>query len=199
MTQAELARAVGTKQQTISYICAAEHEATASRYTIKIAELFGVNPNWLATGEGNPQDATLLMRTNGSPHKLHPIPIYRGHDAALRFMRGESQEPTGYLLSDRGTPGKCWVDEISDPSRSGATGVAMGDHLIFDTASTPRPSDNVVVMLNKDLLMMGTYRLRGQGFEVVPLNPDFDTVHSGKNVQIVGVLIERRLYGSLPK
>lgn len=198
MTQAELARAVGAKQQTISYICAAEHEATASRYTIKIAEILGVNPNWLATGEGSRNDPTVSVSTNGTPLKYHSVPIFRGHDASLRFARGEPVEPSGYLLTDRGTPSNCFAMEASEPGRMGAA-VQNGDHLLFDKWSTPRPSDTVLVMVEKKLMVLGTYRVRGQGFEVVPFNPDFDVVHSGKNSQIVGVMFERRLYGSLPK
>ena len=198
MTQAELARAVGTKQQTISYICAAEHEATASRYTIKIAEILGVNPNWLATGEGDPRDPTVSLRTNGMPHKCHAVPIYRGHDECLYYALGQPREPSGYLLTDRGTAGQCWAAEVRDEARSGGV-IKSGDQLLFDRSLTPRPSDTVVAMVNKQLLVLGTYRMRGQGFEVVPVNPDFDVVHSGKNTQIVGVLVERRGYGSLPK
>ena len=59
MTQAQLARLVGTKQQTISYICNQEHPATTSRYSTKIAEILGVNPAWLATGQ-RPQPASRL-------------------------------------------------------------------------------------------------------------------------------------------
>lgn len=198
ITQAELARAVGTKQQTISYLCAADHEATASRYTIKIAEILGVNPNWLATGEGSPRDPTVSMSTNGTPHKFHSVPIFRGHDEALRFARGDPQEPSGYLLTDRGTPGKCWVSEASEPGRSGVA-VQNGDHLFFDRSSTPRPSDTVMVMVDKKLMVLGTYRVRGQGYEVIPLNQDFDVVHSSKNAHIVGVMFERRFYGALPR
>jgi hypothetical protein len=198
MTQAELARAAGTKQQTISYICAIEHETTASRYTIKIADILGVNPNWLATGQGDPRDPAVALRFEGAPHNLHSVAVYRDHDKIVSYALGQTPEPQGYLLTDRGTPGECWAKESSSLSLSGAS-VHVGDHLIFDRSTVPRPSDTLLAMVNKELLTLGTYRVRGDGYEIVPINPDYDTVRSGKNVQLIGVLIERRLYGAIPK
>jgi transcriptional regulator with XRE-family HTH domain len=52
MSQAELARLVGVKQQTISYICSHEGGAGTSRYAMKIADVLGVNPLWLQSGKG---------------------------------------------------------------------------------------------------------------------------------------------------
>lgn len=198
MTQAELARAVGTKQQTISYICAGEHEATASRYTIKIAEILGVNPNWLANGQGNAKDPTVALRLDGTAHKLHSVPVYRDHTEIINYALGHPQEPKGYLLTDQGTPGECWAKESEDLTLNNAS-LQIGDHLIFDRSKTPRPSNTVLAMVNKEFLTLGTYRMRGDGYEIAPFNPDYDLVRSGKNVQLIGVLIERRLYGQMLK
>jgi transcriptional regulator with XRE-family HTH domain len=53
MTQAELARAIGVRsQQAIGYLESSKSAAQASKYTSEIARVTGVNPHWLARGEG---------------------------------------------------------------------------------------------------------------------------------------------------
>ncbi|OOZ63939.1 transcriptional regulator [Solemya velum gill symbiont] len=50
VTQSELARRIGIKQQSISQICSGK--SARSRYTMQIAEALRVNAHWLATGDG---------------------------------------------------------------------------------------------------------------------------------------------------
>lgn len=53
ITQAELARRIGVKQQAIQYLCS--NRAKGSRSTPKIAAILNVNSQWLADGEGTIQ------------------------------------------------------------------------------------------------------------------------------------------------
>ena len=50
VTQSELARRIGIKQQSISQICSGK--SARSRYTMQIALALCVNAHWLATGDG---------------------------------------------------------------------------------------------------------------------------------------------------
>jgi len=50
ITQAELARKIGVKQQIIQYLC--NSKTKTSIFTYKIADALKVNPIWLATGIG---------------------------------------------------------------------------------------------------------------------------------------------------
>jgi transcriptional regulator with XRE-family HTH domain len=58
ISQAELARQVGTKQQTISYLVKSNGAAQTSRYCAQIANVLKVNSLWLQTGEGNKYDVS---------------------------------------------------------------------------------------------------------------------------------------------
>lgn len=51
MTQIELAKAVGTSQGSISDLEAGRNKTSTN--TVKMAQILGVNPDWLATGQGS--------------------------------------------------------------------------------------------------------------------------------------------------
>jgi len=50
ITQAELARKIGVKQQVIQYLCSSKTKTSV--FTYKIADALQINPIWLATGNG---------------------------------------------------------------------------------------------------------------------------------------------------
>jgi transcriptional regulator with XRE-family HTH domain len=52
LSQAELASAVGVKQQTIQYLENPQRSAAGSKHTAAIARICKVNADWLATGHG---------------------------------------------------------------------------------------------------------------------------------------------------
>jgi len=51
VSQSELARRIGIKQQSISQICSGK--TARSRYTPQIAEALEISGKWLATGQGS--------------------------------------------------------------------------------------------------------------------------------------------------
>lgn len=57
-SQSELARAVGIKPQAIQYLLEPKNNATGSKHLPKIAQQLGVDPLWLATGNGSSHPAT---------------------------------------------------------------------------------------------------------------------------------------------
>lgn len=59
MTQIELAKAVGTSQGSISDLEAGRNKTSTN--TVKMAQILGVNPDWLATGQGS------MLATKSSP------------------------------------------------------------------------------------------------------------------------------------
>jgi SOS-response transcriptional repressor LexA len=191
MTQAELARQVGTKQQTISYLLRGDGNTQSSRYTTKIASVLGVNPLWLQTGEGEPH-APLLSMTQVNLYKdTRQIPIISYKDI-LKFLSDEPFSTKGYLMSGTNTPAKRFAFEIEDNSMSPT--FAPSDVVVVETDLEPRPGDYVVAKTPKNLVLLRKYRCRGDGFELVPENPDWGVTSDSDGTVIVGVMVEHRRY-----
>lgn len=194
MTQAELASKVGTKQQSIAYICGiGGHEVTTSRFTIKIAEVFGVDSNWLATGEGNP----IPVKTEIADRNLQAVPVYLGNDATVAFLTGGQAPQAGTVVTSLGTRGKTFAVRV--PPEWAAHGVAPNDDLIFDGEATPRPGQTVLVMVDRSSILLGRYqRTAASAAQIASLTPDWpEVMQIAEGVAVVGVLIERRHYGAL--
>jgi SOS-response transcriptional repressor LexA len=191
ITQAELARKVGTKQQTISYLIRDESNTQSSRYTTKIANVLGVNPLWLQTGEGEPH-APLLSLTQVNLFKdTCQIPIISCQDI-LKFLSDEPFGTKGYLMSGTNTPAKKFAFEIEDNSMSPA--FAPSDVVVIETDCQPKPGDFVVAQTPKNLVLLRKFRSRGDGFELVPENPDWGVSSDSDGTKIIGVMVEHRRY-----
>ncbi len=61
VTQSELARRIGIKQQSINQICFGK--SARSRYTMQIAEVLRVNAHWLATGDGEIGLGSVMLKS----------------------------------------------------------------------------------------------------------------------------------------
>lgn len=65
MTQIQAAKRVGMSQGTLGE---AENSGNRSAYTAQLATLYGVNPNWLATGNGR------MLDSDNSGRYMMPVP-----------------------------------------------------------------------------------------------------------------------------
>ena len=90
LTQAQLAKAVGVSQATIAE---AEKKGYGSSYTYQIATRCGVDPGWLATGDG------LMEQSDQAP----PVVDFKASDA------WPALSPQAHLL------GECF-DMLVDPT-----------------------------------------------------------------------------------
>lgn len=72
ISQPELARRVGIKQQSIQYLENPKRSATGSRYTGAIARELGVDATWLATGKGEMLPAAMEAREESAGYEVLP-------------------------------------------------------------------------------------------------------------------------------
>jgi SOS-response transcriptional repressor LexA len=191
MTQAELARRVGTKQQTISYIVSEDAPATTSRYATKIAAILGVNPAWLTTGEGNPGDQTVAVQVEGVTVRAAQLPILHA-DQVVPYLSKKLNHFNGQLMTDRASADHAFALEIDGDSMAPA--FRPGDRVVIDTKIKPEPGDYVAALLDDAVVTFRRYRARHPGFELIPENEDWETVGSGDSVRILGVMTEHRSY-----
>lgn len=191
MTQAQLARLVGTKQQTISYICNEEHPATTSRYSSKIAEILGVNPTWLATGQGHPYDQTVPIHVEGVSVRATQIPLLTASEVPA-FLSGSHEQRGGAVVTDRvHSPG---AFALAIEGESMTPRFKEGDTVVIDPMILAEPGDFVAALLNCGAMAFRRYRARHPGFELIPENSDWDSILSEDVKKIIGVMVEHRTY-----
>lgn len=192
ISQAQLARLVGVKQQTISYICGADSPATASRYATKIAQALGVNPAWLQSGEGDQHDPVVRIEMNGIEMSVRQVPLLAGGEAAA-FAEGKEPKQGKTLMTDAEISTRAFAMEIEGESMAPA--FRSGDRVVIDTKVMPEPGDFVAAKA-QGLLTFRKYRARGNElFELVPLNEDWPVLRSDTcDIKILGVMAEHRSY-----
>lgn len=192
ISQAQLARLVGVKQQTISYICGADSPATASRYATKIAQALGVNPAWLQSGEGDQHDPVVRIEMNGIEMSVRQVPLLAGGEAAA-FAEGGEPKQGKTLMTDAEISTRAFAMEIEGESMAPA--FRSGDRVVIDTKVMPEPGDFVAAKA-QGLLTFRKYRARGNElFELVPLNEDWPVLRSDTcDIKILGVMAEHRSY-----
>lgn len=188
ISQAELARLSGVKQQTISYII--RSGARSSAYATRLAMALGVNPYWLQDGTGHPFDPAVEVGSEGS-HKV------RAHWVPKRKM---SELNTGF----KGEPatGEVAVTSVEVSANAFAVDVvgrAMdpllqeGDELIVDPNLMPEPGDYVLAVVD-GVAVLRKWRPVGRGgaFELVAANPDFPLLQCGNDEPVLAVVVEHR-------
>lgn len=187
----------------------------------KLADAMGVAAanvtNWKSRGLPESQyraAAQALGRTLdevafGSTSNVAPAPIGSKRIPVISFVQaglwseatdpfqpGDAQE---WLYTDMEISGDSYALRIKGDSM--APDYVAGDVVIIDPSLQPLPGDMVVARNHVDEAMFKKYRPRGinergeQAFELVPLNPDYPTIHSDRQpVRIIGVMVEHRKF-----
>lgn len=191
ITQAELSRRCGMKQQTLSYLCSPESPSGSSRFSLKIAQELGVNPAWLQSGEGDPFDPNVKLEFAATADAaMFTVPYIRCPDVEP-FLAGQAIQPISTLKTDVGCGKLTFAVAISDDSMTPV--FRAGDHAVVDPELTAMPGDYVVAVSN-GTIMLRKYRGRETSFELNALNSDWPTLSSSESIKILGVAIEWRSY-----
>lgn len=185
LTQQELAKRVGVRQQSIQYLLS---KGRSSRRNSEIAKACGVDPDWLATGEGETNEMRVLARkqqidreaqrsrdhvTLGDESdevdaeadpRYSTIPLYQVDAAAGGGASVYTEAPNGSLAFLRS-----WINDRGlDPRRLVAVEVAGdsmapeykdGDVIVVDTREAPLKSGFVYVFrVDHELRLKRLYR-----------------------------------------
>lgn len=196
MTQAELARLVGVKQQTVSYIVA-DKGAESSRYATRIAEVLGVNPVWLQHGGANKLNPIVRIEMSGVEVALARVPLLSERDVIQLAETGRvpSEHQGRNLMTDARTGPRCFAIELEGESM--APQFIAGDKVVIDPDIRPEPGDFVCATVN-GAITFRKYRERSRNgdhlFELVPMNQDWPIIRSEEGAEVVGVMTEHRTY-----
>lgn len=190
ISQARLARLVGVKQQTISYLCSKARSDTTSGYAPAIAAALGVNSDWLQTGEGDAFAPSIPSASEISA----AVPLL-SWDEVIDYLEGrKDRSKARMLMTDVKVGDRAFV--LEGRNESMAPTLSIGDRIIIDPDVKPMPGDYVCARLGDEVLVR-RYRGRTDGFDLVATNPDWPTISctiESDNIRILGVMVEHRCY-----
>ena len=205
MTQRELSAATGYSHAIVSQW---ENDLSKPKNTLLVARALRTSMEWLLTGEGNEDDLSVTVSSDGvinvvpAPIGLRQIPIISYVQAGCwtescdcRAMDGSIET----ITTDLDLGSMAFALEVRGDSM--APEILEGDVVVIDPDVDPLPGDYVVAKNGSHEATLKQYRPRGtndQGqeyFELVPLNPVYPTMRSDHHhVTIIGVMMEHRRY-----
>lgn len=205
ISQADLVRATGAKAPSVSAWFSGETKSMKAATAAKAAQLYGCNPHWLATGEGEMVPAGGRVEASN----VTPAPIGTRRVPLISYVQAggwtEATDPATvgdgfeYLLTDLELSGSAFALQIEGESM--LPQFKPGDRVIVDPEICPHPGDFVVAMNGGHEATFKKYRPRGVDeagnvvFELVPLNEDFAPMRSDQTpIRIVGTMMEHRQY-----
>lgn len=142
--------------------------------------------------------------TNVSPAPVgsRQIPLISCVQAGMWTEIADNYEPgdaAEWLLTDLELSGRAFALEIKGESM--LPDFRPGDRVIIEPEIAPSPGDFVVAKNGSNEATFKKYRPRGvnehgdQVFELVPLNPDYETMRSDYTpIIIIGTMVEHRRY-----
>ena len=205
MTQRELSAATGYSHAIVSQW---ENDLSKPKNTLLVARALRTSMEWLLTGEGNEDDLSVTVSSDGvinvvpAPIGLRQIPVISYVQAGCwtescdcRAMDGSIET----ITTDQDLGSMAFALEVRGDSM--APEILEGDVVVIDPDVDPLPGDIVAAKNGSHEATIKQYRPRGtndQGqeyFELVPLNPVYPTMRSDHHhVTIIGVMMERRRY-----
>ena len=205
MTQRELSAATGYSHAIVSQW---ENDLSKPKNTLLVARALRTSMEWLLTGEGNEDDLSVTVSSDGvinvvpAPIGLRQIPIISYVQAGCwtescdcRAMDGSIET----ITTDLDLGSMAFALEVRGDSM--APEIREGDIVVIDPDVDPLPGDYVVAKNGSHEATLKQFRPRGtndQGqeyFELVPLNPVYPTMRSDHHhVTIIGVMMEHRRY-----
>ena len=204
-TRSDLAKAIGRSPQAVGQVINGTTKALTAENNSLAAIYLGVNPHWLATGEGT----MLPAGDRAEPSNVVPAAIGTRRVPLISYVQAgcwtEATDPATvgdgfeYLLTDLELSGSAFALQIEGESM--LPQFKPGDRVIVDPEIYPQPGDFVVAMNGGHEATFKKYRPRSMDeagnvvFELVPLNEDFAPMRSDQTpIRIVGTMMEHRQY-----
>lgn len=129
-----------------------------------------------------------------------PIPVISAVQAgAMTEMTTPYPPGAGYAVEYVDDDFSRWAFALTIEGDSMLPDFRPGDRVLIEPELAPNPGDYIICKNGKSEATFKKYRLRGiddngnEIFDAVPLNPDYQTLHSDTDrLQIIGVMVEHR-------
>lgn len=146
--------------------------------------------------ENFPSDANVVAVSSGK----RPYPVISLIQAgAVKEISDPYAAGDGYDIEYGDDEWSRWTFALEISGKSMEPDFKNGDRVLIDPDIAPRPGDFVAARNHKQEATFKKYRVRGidangaEIFELVPLNPDFETMRSdAQSLVIIGVMVEHR-------
>ncbi len=199
----DLARAVGVKPPSVSDWLSGKTKTMEGENLLKVSKFLGVNPNWLACGNGSPRNSDEknndeeLSNVIFRDLKLHKIPVLDyvqagfWHEVVYDGTTPHSYTYTDYLGSNPES-----IFSVIVEGNSMEPDFKEGDMLIVDASITPKPGCYVIAQNGSHEATLKKYRVLSHDeygrdiFELIPLNTDYPILSSIKHeIRIIGIIV----------
>ncbi|MBV6601565.1 LexA family transcriptional regulator, partial [Acinetobacter baumannii] len=195
----DLARAVGVKPPSVSDWLSGKSKTMEGENLLKASKFLGVNPNWLATGNGSPTNNNIeddqLSNVIFRDLNLHKIPILDFVQAGFwHEVVYDGTTPHSYTYTDYISSNPEAIFSVIVQGNSMEPDFKEGDMLIVDASIAPKPGSYVIAQNGSHEATFKKYRVLSHDeygrdiFELIPLNKDFPILSSiTHEIRIIGV------------
>ncbi|HCQ9622173.1 TPA: helix-turn-helix domain-containing protein, partial [Acinetobacter baumannii] len=199
----DLARAVGVKPPSVSDWLSGKSKTMEGENLLKASKFLGVNPNWLASGNGSPHE--MIKKTNEEDLsnilfrdlKLHKIPVLDYVQAGFwHEVAYDGSSPHSYTYTDYVSCSPESIFSVIVQGKSMEPDFKEGDMLIVDASINPKPGSYVIAQNGSHEATFKKYRVLAHDeygrdvFELIPINSDFPTLSSvTHDIRIIGVVV----------
>ncbi|MCB8769369.1 LexA family protein [Acinetobacter soli] len=204
----DLARAVGVKPPSVSDWLSGKSRKMEGENLLKVSKFLGVNANWLATGNGSPNNIKQINNdikiTNIKLEEpnLNKIPVFDfKHISLWKPTEANEARPLYYHYTDYMGTKREAVFGVIVQGKSMEPEFLEGDFLIVDATLIPKPGSFVIAQNAISSAIFKKYRVLSHDengkdiFELVSLNDDFPKLSSlTSEIRIIGVVIQHIRY-----
>jgi SOS-response transcriptional repressor LexA len=163
----------------------------------RIEQNSGFSALWIARGIGSKFALSGLDNVRPATIGTRAVPLinYVQAGAWTEIADNQQSQFDEYILTDLDLSDSAFALEIKGESM--LPDFRPGDRIIVDPAVAPSPGKFVIAKNGNKEATFKKYRLRGinkrgeQIFDLVPLNPDFETLHSDtQQIDIIGTVVQ---------
>ncbi|MBJ8432858.1 LexA family protein [Acinetobacter pittii] len=199
----DLARAVGVKPPSVSDWLSGKSKTMEGENLLKASKFLGVNPNWLASGNGSPHETSKKTNEEDLSNilfrdlKLHKIPVLDYVQAGFwHEVVYDGSSPHSYTYTDYVSCSPESIFSVIVQGKSMEPDFKEGDMLIVDASINPKPGSYVIAQNGSHEATFKKYRVLAHDeygrdvFELIPINSDFPTLSSvTHDIRIIGVVV----------
>lgn len=191
----QFADAIGVSYQAVVKV--RDGGSFGSKNNIKAANALGLDPAWLATGDGSPK---FDVNTKPAHMGMRPYPVISSVQAGLLKEICTPYCPgDGFDVEYGDDDASQWSFFLEIEGDSMLPDFRPGDRVLIDPDVSPNPGDFVAARNTKQEATFKKYRVRGiddagkEIFELVPLNNDYPVLRSDEHhLIVIGTMLEHR-------